>query len=73
MLVVLESSSSTIHDCDFKKKISKNFKKNEGELFFQGSVIVIRILELRKRKKKKNCTDRESNPGLPRGRREFYH
>ena len=23
--------------------------------------------------RKKNCTDRESNPGLPRGRREFYH
>ena len=23
--------------------------------------------------KKKRCTDRESNPGLPRGRREFYH
>ena len=22
---------------------------------------------------KKRCTDRESNPGLPRGRREFYH
>ncbi len=22
---------------------------------------------------KKQCTDRESNPGLPRGRREFYH
>ena len=23
--------------------------------------------------KQKKCTDRESNPGLPRGRREFYH
>ena len=22
---------------------------------------------------RKKCTDRESNPGLPRGRREFYH
>ena len=21
----------------------------------------------------KQCIDRESNPGLPRGRREFYH
>ena len=30
--------------------------------------------EKRKRgEKKKMCTDRESNPGLPRGRREFYH
>ena len=27
----------------------------------------------RKKKEKKSCTDRESNPGLPRGRREFYH
>ena len=25
-----------------------------------------------KRKKSKLCTGRESNPGLPRGRREFY-
>ena len=24
-------------------------------------------------RKKKSCTDRELNPGLPRGRREFYH
>ena len=23
--------------------------------------------------KKELCMDRESNPGLPRGRREFYH
>ena len=27
----------------------------------------------KKKKKKKNCTGGESNPGLPRGRREFYH
>ena len=26
-----------------------------------------------KNKKKKGCNVRESNPGLPRGRREFYH
>ena len=25
------------------------------------------------KKKKRSCTGRESNPGLPRGRREFYH
>ena len=27
----------------------------------------------KKRKEEKECTGRESNPGLPRGRREFYH
>ena len=27
----------------------------------------------KKRKEEKECIGRESNPGLPRGRREFYH
>ena len=40
--------------------------ENASTTYFVGTEVSGNLRE-------KNCTDRESNPGLPRGRREFYH
>ncbi len=45
------------------KKIERKEKENKK----------VKGRKNKNKKKIKRCTDRELNPGLPRGRREFYH
>ena len=67
---------SSQHLCDPKFRfVETKFHQGLRKLSQDWNAIDHRMLMVNENKIgiKKICTGRESNPGLPRGRREFYH
>src|SRR4029434_5135591 len=59
--------------------VSPPVTRETGGQFPDGETVLVLLfffcpgLSRRKAKRRASCIGRESNPGLPRGRREFYH
>ena len=72
LAVVDDSGTLSVYNLPTKELLFQ--EPNANSVAWNTQYEVSYDLKKKKKKRKKvDCTDRESNPGLPRGRREFYH